>query len=115
MRAYRTSKVSKLVGVHPNAIILYEKRGYIAPVERKRNGYRIYTEMHLDQMKLVRLVLRGKLIKSYIKFEVQNIIKSATQGDLIKALELSREYLEHIQDERNNGLKIVKKVSVFWI
>lgn len=110
MRTYRTSEIARVLGVHPNTVILYEKWGYIAPIERKKNGYRIYTETHLDQMKLVRLALRSELIKSYMKFEVQNIIRSAAQGNLTKALELSTEYLTHIQNESDNGLKIVKKV-----
>lgn len=111
MSIYRTSEIAKLLGLHPNTVILYEKWGYIAPVERKRNGYRIYTETHLDQMKLVRLALRSELIKSYMKFEVQNIIRSAAHGELTKALELSKEYLTHIQNEMTNEFKVIKIIQ----
>jgi DNA-binding transcriptional MerR regulator len=88
--------------------MLYEKWGYIAPVERKENGYRVYTETHLEQVKLVRMSLRSELIKCYMRFEVQNMIRNAAQGDLKKALELSCEYLSHIKSEKNNELKIMK-------
>jgi Predicted transcriptional regulators len=108
MRTYSTSEIAGIMRIHPNTVMLYEKWGYIAPAPRRENGYRVYTETHLEQMKLVRLALRSELIKCYMKFEVQNIIRSAAQGDLTKALELSREYLSHIQNEKNNELKVIK-------
>lgn len=108
MRTYSTSEIAGIMGIHPNTVMLYEKWGYIAPVERKENGYRVYTEKHLEQMKLVRIALRSELIKCYMRFEVKNIIRSAAQGDLRKALELAREYLTHIQNEKNNELKVMK-------
>lgn len=111
MRNYSTSEISKIVGIHPNTVMLYEKWGYIAPVERKENGYRIYTETHVDQIKLVRLALKGQLIKCYMKFEIQNIIRCAAQGDLKKALNLGREYLTNIQNEKNNELKVMKTIQ----
>ena len=110
MRTYSTSEIAGIMGIHPNTVMLYEKWGYIAPVERKENGYRVYTEVHLEQIKLVRMALRSELIKCYMKFEVQNIIRSAAQGDLKKALELSREYLTHIQAEKKNERKVMKVI-----
>jgi len=51
MRIYGTSEIAKMMGIHPNTVMLYEKWGYIAPVPRKENGYRVYTEIHLEQIK----------------------------------------------------------------
>lgn len=111
MRTYSTSEIAGIMGIHPNTVMLYEKWGYIAPVKRRENGYRVYTETHLEQIKLVRMSLRSELIKCYMKFEVQNIIRSAAQGDLKKALELSREYLTHIQNEKHIELKVMKVIQ----
>ena len=111
MISYSTSEIAKIIGIHSNTVMLYEKWGYIAPIPRKANGYRVYTEIHLEQMKLVRMALRSELIKCYMKVEVQNIIRSAAQGDLRKALELSREYLVHIESEKNNELKVMKIIQ----
>lgn len=111
MRTYSTSEIAGIIGIHPNTVILYEKWGYIAAVERKENGYRIYTETHLEQMKLIRTALKIDVMKWYMKFEVQNILRSAAQGDLRKALELSREYLAHIQNEKKNEFKVVKVIQ----
>jgi len=111
MRTYSTSEIAKIIGIHPNTVMLYEKWGYIAPAPRKENGYRVFTETHLEQMKLVRMALKSELIKCYMKFQVQNIIRSAARGDLRKALELSREYLTHIQNEKNNELRVMKVIK----
>lgn len=111
MRTYSTSEIARIIEVHPNTIMLYEKWGYIAPVTRKENGYRVYTKTHLEQIKLVRLALSSELIKCYMKFEIQNIIKSVAQGYLKKALELSREYLIHIQNEINNEFKVIREIQ----
>ncbi|WP_238882889.1 MerR family transcriptional regulator [Clostridium sp. YIM B02551] len=111
MKNYSTSEIAKIVGMHPNTIMLYEKWGYIAPVERKENGYRAYTETHLNQIKLVRMALKSDWIKYYMRFEVRNIIRSVAKGDLRKALELGKEYLTHIQNEKNNELKVMKVIQ----
>ena len=90
MRTYSTSEIAEIMGIHPNTVMLYEKWGYIAPVQRKENGYRVYTETHLEQMKLVRMALISGWIKYYMRFEVINIIRSAAKGDLVKALEAAK-------------------------
>ncbi|MPM78904.1 Chromosome-anchoring protein RacA [bioreactor metagenome] len=111
MTTYSTSEIARLMGLHPNTVMLYEKWGYLAPVPRKENGYRIFTELHLEQMKLVRLALRSEAIKWYMRFQVKSIIRSAAQGDLEKALELSREHLTHIENEKNNEIRVMKIIQ----
>ena len=58
MKNYSTSEIAKIIKVHTNTVILYEKWGYIEPVKRKANGYRIFTQRHLEQMKIVKIALR---------------------------------------------------------
>jgi DNA-binding transcriptional MerR regulator len=111
MKTYRTSEIAGIIGIHPNTVMLYEKWGYIASVKREENGYRVYTEIHLEQIKLVRMALRGEWIKWYMRFEIQNIIRNAAQGDLKKALELSKEYLIHIKNEKNNECKVMNVIQ----
>jgi len=111
MRTYRTSEIARIMEIHPNTVMLYEKWGYIAPVPRKENGYRVYTETHLEQMKLVRIALRSEAIKWYMRFEVKNIIRSAALGELERALVLSREHLTHIQNEKRNEKKIIETIQ----
>lgn len=59
MKAYTTKQIAQIVGVHPNTVRLYEEWGYISPVQRKSNGYRIFTKKHLEEMKIARLAFPG--------------------------------------------------------
>src|SRR6056297_277296 len=56
---YTTKKIADIVQVHPNTVRLYERMHYISPVKRGDNGYRIFTERHLSEMKLARLAFPG--------------------------------------------------------
>ena len=45
---YSTSQTAEIIGIHPNTVRLYEELGLITPPERKPNGYRIFTDLHLS-------------------------------------------------------------------
>lgn len=111
MKTYSTSEIANILGVHPNTVMLYEKWGYIAPVERKKNGYRVYTEIHLKQMNIVRIALSSEMIKCYMRLEMREIIKSVGQGELEKALELCKEHLVHLQKEKEDEIEVIKLIQ----
>jgi len=46
---YTTSQVAQIIGIHPNTVRLYEELQLITPPERKANGYRIFTDLHIRQ------------------------------------------------------------------
>ncbi|MCF0198905.1 MAG: MerR family DNA-binding transcriptional regulator, partial [Bacteroidaceae bacterium] len=52
MNTYTTSEVAKMIGIHPNTVRLYEEWGLIPNAERKANGYRIFTDFHIEQFRL---------------------------------------------------------------
>ena len=43
MKTYQTSEIAKIIGIHPNTVRLYEDLKLIPVVERRKNGYRIFT------------------------------------------------------------------------
>jgi DNA-binding transcriptional MerR regulator len=111
MKTYSTSEIANILGVHPNTVMLYEKWGYIAPIERKKNGYRVYTEIHLKQMNIVRIALSSEMVKCYMRLEMREIIKSVGKGELEKALELCKEHLAHLQKEKENEIEVIKLIQ----
>lgn len=54
MNTYQTSQVAKLMGIHPNTVRLYEKLELMPKVERKENGYRVYTGEDIVRLKIIR-------------------------------------------------------------
>ena len=57
-RPLRTAEVARAVGVHPNTVRLYEEWGFLPPIPRGPNGYRLFTTEHVDQMRLARTALQ---------------------------------------------------------
>ena len=93
-----TSEVAAAVGVHPNTVRLYEAWGFIPPVPRTPKGYRRYSQRHLDLMRLARLALRFPYPGG--KGPVLDMVAAACAGDMARAADLARAYLEKVRRER---------------
>ncbi len=96
-RHLRTADVARAAGVHPNTVRLYEAWGFIGTVPRARNGYRLFTERHLDQMVLARTALHWPYPGG--SGPVIDLVKRAAAGDLGGALELAYGYLASVRGE----------------
>jgi hypothetical protein len=92
-RSLRTSDVARAAGVHPNTVRLYEERGFLPPIPRNPSGYRLFTEAHVDQMRLARTALRGPWPGRNIKRSALALVRRAASGDLGGALEQAYSYL----------------------
>lgn len=93
----KTSDVARAVGVHPNTVRLYEEWGFLPPIPRGRNGYRRFTEAHVEQMRLARLALSYPYPGG--KEPVLALVACSVAGDLGGALEQAYIYLGQIRAE----------------
>jgi DNA-binding transcriptional MerR regulator len=50
----RTSDLAKRIGVQPDAIRYYERRGLLPLPQRGSSGYRIYTTQHLERVEFIK-------------------------------------------------------------
>lgn len=75
MNTYKTSELARLTGIHPNTVRFYEEVGFITPPERRENGYRVFTELHLRQMELVRLSLRAEVLQNGLRKKAIEVIR----------------------------------------
>lgn len=87
MKYYRTSDIAKRFGLHPNTIRLYEKWGLLPEIPRSPSGYRLFTQVHMDQVKLIRLVLKCTMFGREIKHTAYEVITISARGDYMEALE----------------------------
>jgi DNA-binding transcriptional MerR regulator len=97
----KTSDIARLVGVHPNTVRLYEAKGYLSRVPRSKSGYRLFSPLHLEQMRLAHLALSWPLIFS--RQVVLDLVTCAADGDLGMAMELAYEYLTNVRMERTRA------------
>lgn len=108
---YSTSEIAKIIGIHPNTVRLYEEIEFITKPTRNANGYRIFTDLHIDQFRLARLALQVEVLQSGLRKQAINIIKTSARCDFDKALELTSTYLENIVAERHNAEEAISIVE----
>ncbi|MDF2921809.1 MAG: transcriptional regulator, MerR family [Paenibacillaceae bacterium] len=100
MNTYHTAQIAQLVRIHPNTVRLYEQWQLIPKPLRQANGYRIFTDVHLNQISLARLALQGEITQNGLRKEAVTIIKTSAAGDYPRAMRLAEGYLAHIIRER---------------
>ena len=113
MKTYRTAQVASIIGIHPNTVRLYEQLGFIPNPERKPNGYRVFTDFHIEQFRLARLALHVEVLHNGLRKKIVQVIKASAIGDFNTALSLTQEYLQQIRQERSNAeeaIVIVKQI-----
>ncbi len=96
----RTTDIATAVGVHPNTVRVYEQWGFLPPVPRASNGYRLYTQFHLDQMRLARTALHGGWPGRAIRRSALALVRQSASGDMRGALQQARQHLILVKAER---------------
>ena len=113
MNTYKTAEVAAMIGIHPNTVRLYEKLKLIPKPERLPNGYRVFTDFHIWQCRLIRLAYQVEVLQNGLRKKIGQMIAVSAMGDFDTAITLTEEYLEQIRQERRNAeeaIKIVKQI-----
>lgn len=110
MKKYRTSEVAAIVGIHPNTVRLYEEWGMISKPERQKNGYRIFTDLHILQIKLARTAFQIEILQNGLRKKIIEVVKTTAIGDFDRAILMTEEYLGQLQRERFNAEEAIKIV-----
>src|SRR5688572_8588844 len=95
----RTSDLARAVGVHPNTVRRYGDWGLIPPVERSPSGYRLFTQRHLDCMRLARMIYAAPYPGRGFRALGNQIIQCAVADDWHGALEKAHEHLFAVSAE----------------
>lgn len=111
MATYKTSEIAKLLGIHPNTVRLYEKWRLIPPAERKPNGYRIFTDFHLAQGKLVRLAFQVEILQNGLRKRIVQMLHFAAAKDFNAAIDLAQAYLKQLRQEQKNAEEAIQIVQ----
>ena len=111
MNTYRTAEIANIIGIHPNTVRLYEKLELIPKPERKPNGYRIFTDFHIEQFRLARLAFRVEVLQNGLRKKIVQTVKASAAGDFDTALLLAEDYLHQIKQERSKAEEAVMIVK----
>jgi DNA-binding transcriptional MerR regulator len=105
---YRTIDIARELGIHVNTVRLYEQIGLISDAPRTAKGYRIFSEKHLYQIKIARLIVHGIWPGKTIRRSCMKIVSAMKEWDLNAAYQYVRDYIETINEEYNKALTAVK-------
>jgi DNA-binding transcriptional MerR regulator len=103
MKTYKTSEVAHCIGIHPNTVRLYEELGLIPKPERLTNGYRIFTDLHMEHIKFARTALKVEVLQNGLRKQAIDIIKISAAGNFNKAIHETECYLQQIKNEQKNA------------
>jgi DNA-binding transcriptional MerR regulator len=108
MKPLRTSDLARAVGIHPNTVRMYVEWGLLPPVERSPSGYRLFTQRHLDCLKLARTIYAAEYPGRELRALGNEIIQSAVADDWTGALEKAREHLDAVKAELKSADQAAK-------
>ena len=113
MTTYKTAEVAAIIGIHPNTVRPYEKLELISRPRRLPNGYRVFSEFHIKQCKLIRLAFQVEILQNGLRKKIVQMITVSATGDFDTAIALTKSYLEQIGREHRNAeeaIEIVKQI-----
>ena len=113
MNTYTTSEAAKIIGIHPNTVRKYEEWGLIPNAERKPNGYRIFTDFHIEQLKLIRIAFKIEVLQNGLRKKIVETVKVSASRDFDIALCFAEEYRKQVQREQRNteeAIRIAKQI-----
>ncbi|MCG8401881.1 MAG: MerR family transcriptional regulator [Firmicutes bacterium] len=103
MNTYKTAEIARNIGIHPNTVRLYEELGLIPKPERQSNGYRVFTDFHMEQFKFAKTALKVEVLQNGLRKKVIDIIKTSAAGNFDRAICLTKSYLQQIKKEQRNA------------
>lgn len=112
---YSTSQIAKIIGLHPNTVRMYEEWGLIHKPERKANGYRIYTDIHIKQFQLARKALQIEIMQSRLRERIIEAVKLSAEYRFDEAIMLTEEYILIAEQEKENAKEAVKICEMLYM
>lgn len=95
---YRIGELSQLTGVKAGTIRFYEKCGFVGPVERTSNNYRLYRRQHIYQIRVCRLVFGG-FVNRRLRRESWKVLDASARWDLTAYGEAAANYLRAVEED----------------
>lgn len=99
-KTLRTIDLARAVGAHPNTVRRYVDWGLLPPVKRGPNGYRQFTQQHLNCFRVARAIYGATYASRPIRQSACQIIERGVVDDWGGALECAYGHLAFVQAER---------------
>jgi DNA-binding transcriptional MerR regulator len=110
----RTNEVARAAGVHANTVRIYESWGYLSPVPRAANGYRIFDGRHVEQVRLVRQMSHFTWLGGAIRKAGIAILLAVGAEQYDQAYQLAKELEVLVKEERRLAEEAVSALE-HWL
>lgn len=113
MNVYQTHEVAQIIGIHVNTVRLYEKCKLIPKPERMSNGYRVFTDLHIEQFRMARAVFKVEVLQNGLRKQAVDILKTSAFGNFKDAKKMAKCYLKQLDVEMGHAeeaIEITRKI-----
>lgn len=108
MKKYTTIELANIYHIHPNTIRLYERLNYISTPERAANNYRIFTELHILQIKICRCIFGYPFTNRNIRDAGNEVMWASSKQEWNIGRQNAERYIQIIEQE----IKISRRVAI---
>ncbi|KAB1436009.1 MerR family transcriptional regulator [Candidatus Galacturonibacter soehngenii] len=105
MEKYTSSELANLYQIHPNTIRLYERLGYITPSKRSANNYRVFTKLHVLQVKICRCIFGYPFTNKTIRNAGNEVMWASSKQDFRTGKQNAKQYIQIIEQELDIATK----------
>lgn len=98
-QTYSTMDVANIIGIHANTVRFYEKIGLITKPQRQSNGYRVYSDLHIEQCRLVRRAMKTEVLQNGLRNKAVEVVRLCAALDYKSSLSAAHEYAQMIERE----------------
>lgn len=99
----RTIDVARKTGIAVNTVRLYERLGYLPAVPRTANGYRQFSERHLQHIYLIRQGMQCTWLGGSLRYLILDIFIFAAQGNFDRAETNAKNLIDHLQRDKTRA------------
>lgn len=92
---------------------MYEDLRLIPKPLRKTNGYRIFSDVHIDQFRLARTAFQIELLQSGLRKRMIEVVKLSAKGQYEEAIDLTNAYILIAESEIANANEAVVITNAF--
>lgn len=103
---YRVGEISRLTGVKAGTIRFYEQCGFVGPVERTSNNYRLYHVRHIYQIRVCRLIFGG-FVNRRLRRESRKVLEASARWDLKAYGEAAANYHRAVEEDIDGTQKAI--------
>ena len=100
-----------MMGIHPNTVRFYEEWGLITKPVREENGYRVFNDLHIYQIRIVCIAFQVEVLQNGLRKKIVDMIKTCAKCDFDGAIRQTKEYLIQLEKERASAEEAIKIVQ----